>query len=126
MTKMLQKLLNKSKKNNKKINKTMNKSTLKKCEDFCKKDYMVEMNKVFKKSSKKYNVPYNPTKQDNDFAYQTCKKTFCNEKCEGYDNLAKTKNGFQKTYSTHKVDMLKKKGALSGCVDIMDYDVFHK
>ena len=68
------------------MNKTIkNKSILKKCEAFCKNDYMVEMNKVFKKSSEKWRVPYNPTKEDNKFMYNTCKKTFCNEKCEGYD-----------------------------------------
>ena len=136
--KILQKIMNKSKKFSKKLNKTIkNKSTLKKCQDFCKNDYMVEMSKVNKKVSKKYNVPYkSPTKQDDEFAYNTCKKTFCNEKCEGYDFFGdkqqqinfkkKIKNGFQDTYSTNKVEALKKRGALSGCVDIVDYDVFHK
>ena len=113
------------------------KPTLKKCEDFCKNDYMVEMKKVFKKSSEKYNIPYKlPTKQEDELDHSTCKKTFCNEKCEGYDFFGnkqkqidfkkKIKNGFQGTYSTNKVKMLKKKGALSGCVNIVDYDIFHK
>lgn len=135
--KVLQKIMNKSKKFSKRLNKTIkNKSTLKKCEQFCKKDYMVEMNKVFKKSGEKWNVPYNPTKEYNNFMYNTCKKTFCNEKCEGYDLFGykqkqidfkkKIKNGFQNSYSTNKVEMLKKRGALSGCVNIVDYDVFHK
>ena len=40
--------MKKAKSFNKKLNKTIkNKSTLKKCEDFCKNDYMVEMRKVF-------------------------------------------------------------------------------
>ena len=135
--KILQKIMKKSNSFSKKINKTIkNKSSLKKCEDFCKNDYMVEMNKVFKKSGEKWNVPYNPTKKDNDFMYNNCKKIFCNEKCEGFDLFGdkqkqidfkkKIKNGFQDTYSTNKVKMLKKKGALSGCVDIVDYDIFHK
>jgi len=136
--KILQKIMNKSKKFSKKLNKTIkNSSTLQKCEDFCKNDYMVEMKKVFKKLSEKYNIPYkSPTKQENEFAYNTCKKTFCNEKCEGFDFLGdkqkqtnfknKIKNGFQDTYSTNKVKMFKKRGALSGCVDVVDYDVFHK
>ena len=35
---------------------------------------MVETKKVIKKLSKKYNVPYkSPTKQENEFAYNTCK-----------------------------------------------------
>ena len=136
--KILQKIMNKSKTFSKKLNKTIkNKSNLKNCEDFCKNDYMVEMQKVFKKSSEKYNIPYKlPTKQDDEFTYNTCKKTFCNEKCDGYDFFGdkqkqidfkkKIKNGFQDTYSKNKVKMLKKKGALSGCVDIVDYDIFHK
>ena len=135
--KILQKNMNKSKSFIKKLNKTIkNKSSLKKCEDFCKNDYMVEMNKVFKKSGEKWHVPYKPTKEDNAFMYNTCKKTFCNEKCKGYDFSGdkqkankfqkKIKNGFQDSYSTNKVKMFKKKGALSGCVDIVDYDIFHK
>ena len=136
--KIFKKIINKSKKFSKKLNKTIkNKSTLQKCEKFCKNDYIVEMKKVFKKSSKKYNILYNlPTKQEDEFAYNTCKKTFCNINCEGYDFFGdqqkqidfknKIKNGFQNSYSTNKVEMLKKRGALSGCVDIIDYDVFHK
>jgi hypothetical protein len=136
--KILQKIMNKSNSFSKKLNKTIkNKPTLKKCEDFCKNDYMVEMKKVFKKSFEKYNIPYkSPTKQEDKFTYNACKKTFCNEKCEGYDLFGdkqkqidfkkKIKNGFQDTYSTNKIKMFKKKGALSGCVDIVDYDIFHK
>lgn len=131
--KILQNIYNKSKSNIKKINKTMkNKETLNKCDNFCKKDYMVEMDKLFRK----YNTNYSPTKKDNEFAYNTCKKTFCNEKCIGYDFFGnkqeqhnfqkKIKNGFQKTYTTDRIELLKKKGALSGCVDVTDYDVFHK
>ena len=41
---ILKRILNKSKTNNKKINKTIkHKSSLAKCENFCKKDYMVKM-----------------------------------------------------------------------------------
>lgn len=136
--KIIQKMMNKSRKFTKKLNKTIkNKSTLKKCETFCKNDYLREMKKVFKKSSEKFNIPYkSPTKQEDDFDYNTCKKTFCNTTCEGYDFFGdkqkqidfkkKIKNGFQDTYSKNKVEMFKKKGALSGCVDIVDYNVFHK
>ena len=59
------------------------------------------------------------TKKENDFTYNTCKKTFCNEKCEGYDffgnkqkqiDFNKTiKNGFSNSYSKDKVEMFKKK-----------------
>lgn len=136
--KIFQTLINKSKAFSKKLNKTVkNKTTLKKCEDFCKNDYMVEMKKVFKLMYKKYKIPWkSPTKQEDEFDYNTCKKTFCNEKCEGYDMFGdkqrqiefkkNIKNGFKDTYSTKKVKMLKQKGALSGCVYIGDYDNFHK
>ena len=85
--KELQKIINKSKKFSKKLNKIIkNKSTLKKCNDFCKKYYIPKMNNILKKSAKKYNHSYqSPTKEENKFAYNTCKKTFCNKNCDGYD-----------------------------------------
>ena len=115
----------------KKINKSIkNKSSLKNCENFCKKDYIVEINKQFKRSSKKYNILYKlPTATEKIYAYNTCKKTFCNKKCEGYEQIdfnKKITDGFQNTYSKDKVEMLKKRGALFGCVDMVDYNVFHK
>jgi len=136
--KILQKTINKSKNLAKKTKKTIkNKSSLKKCEKFCKHDYIVEIKKVFKKSAEKYNIPYkSPTKQQDEFAYNTCKKTFCNENCEGYDFYGDKKkqldfkkkitNGFQNSYTKNKVEMLKKRGALSGCVDVGYYNVFHR
>jgi hypothetical protein len=95
---------------------------------------MVKMDKLYKKIDKNYK---SPTKQENEFNYNTCKKTFCNEKCVGYDFYGnkqdqhkfqnKIKNGFQKTYSIDSIEGFRKKGALSGCVDITaDYNVFHK
>ena len=92
------------------------------------------MDKVYKKLSKKWNQPYNPTKEDLKFRYNLCKKTFCNSKCEGYPFQIKHKNGFQikdkngfkKKYTIAQIDKLKERGALSGCVNISDYNVFHK
>jgi hypothetical protein len=125
----------------KKLNKTIkNKSTLKKCEKFCKNDYMLELNKSFKKSSDKFrnpNIPYkSPTKQDDKFLYNTCKKTFCNTKCEGFDFFGnkqteinfkkKIKNGFLNAYSRNKIELFKKKGALSGCTYDINYNISHK
>jgi hypothetical protein len=136
---VIKKIMNKAKSFNKKLNKTIkNKKTLKKCENFCKNDYMVEMEKLSKHISKKYNFPYKPqTKEEDELTYNTCKQTFCNEKCKGYDFSCvdkqteidfkkKINNGFQNTYSTNKVNMFKKRGALSACNDIVDYNVFHK
>ena len=83
------------------------------------------------------------------------RKNFCNESCgEGFDfdfmfgdkerhkknfqdNFSKKLyNGFVDSYSAAEVEMLKKKGALSGCVkpithdvrikNAVGYDVFHK
>ena len=129
-TKIMQKYLNESKKLIKKLNKTIkNKSSLKKCEDFCKNDYMIKSRETTKKICDKNNLSCPlPTKLENEYSYNTCKKTFCNEKCDGYDFFGdkqqqinfkkKIKNGFKSLYSKDKVKMLKKKGAMSGCVYI--------
>jgi len=130
-------IMNKTKNFSKKLNKTIkNTSAFKNCENFCKNDYMIERQKKGEKDSKKYNISYNPTKEEKEFTYNTCKKTFCNEKCDGYDLLGKNfelelkknlKNGFKNTYSRKQIEMLQKKGALSGCVDVTGiYNVFHK
>jgi hypothetical protein len=130
--------IEKSKKCMKKLNKSIkNKPGLKKCEQFCKNDYVVEINRLEEKDAKKYNFPYRPPTKKTDFIkYKNCKQVFCNEKCDCYypsiynktqkDFKKNIKNGFQKTYSKKKVDVLKKKGALSGCVEELNYDVFHK
>lgn len=131
---IMKKIMNKSNKFIKKLNKTVkNKSGLKKCDIFCKKDLM-GMNKKIKELSVKFKIPYRtPTKEEDEFAYNTCKKSFCNEKCDGYDFFddkqkqidfkKKIKNGFQDTYSTENIVMLKKMGALSGCVG---NEIYHK
>ena len=113
--KILQKIMDKSKKFSKNLNKTIkNKSSLKKCENFCKKDYMKYMDKKIKIFSKKHNMEYkHPTKEENEFTFNTCKKTFCNVKCDGYDLYGDKKrqldfkkgikDGFQHSYSKDKV-----------------------
>jgi hypothetical protein len=122
---ILNSIMNKSKKFSKKLNKTV-----KKCNRFCEK-HLIEMNNKLKEGSKKYNFSYKPpTKEEKEFAYNTCKKSFCNVNCDGYDFFGdkqkqiefkkKIKNSFQKGYSKEKVKMLKKRGALSGCVEIVD------
>jgi hypothetical protein len=50
---------------------------LKKCENFCKNNYLIKINNVLKNSAKKYGNPYKPpTKEENEFAYNVCKKSF--------------------------------------------------
>ena len=121
---------------NTKTKKIKNKKSKKNCKHFCKKDYMIEMNKVFKKNYEKNNIPYQPpTEKENKLMYKSCKKSFCNKSCDGFDFFGdvaqqkqfkkKIKNGFHDRYSNNEIQMLKKKGALSGCVDNQDYNVFH-
>ena len=69
----------------KKLNKTITKKELQQCNKYC-NAYVKELNRKAEEGSKKYNFPYRPpTKEENAFAFNTCKKTFCNTKCEGFD-----------------------------------------
>jgi len=112
-----------------------NKSGLTKCENFCKNDYTLEMEKVSKEFHKKYSKgTYNPTKSTKEINYNACKKKFCNENCDGILNdkqqqleyLKKINNGFSESYSKDKIEKLKSRGALSGCIYVTDYDIYHK
>jgi len=127
-----------------------NKSTMKKCEHFCKKDYMPEMAKINDKRRKEeknplairiYGLVDKYKTKAKDMEYKGCKKTYCNEKCEGYNfngdaklkkKFLKTiKNRFVDSYSAKEVKMLKKRGAISGCWKVgksynYGYDIFHK
>ena len=141
----------KSVKSNKSVKKKpKHKSTLKKCETFCKKDYMPEMIKIKDKRRKEeknplaiklYGLVDNYKTKVNDMEYKNCKKTYCNEKCEGYDFNGDTKfqkefqkrlnHGFDNAYSAKEIKMLKKRGASSGCWKVgksypYGYDIFHK
>lgn len=111
-----------------KITKTMKTTTkpsttskMKQCEDFCKNDYKEHVVKQREKNQKKFNYVYSATNKKDEFGYATCKKSYCNEKCEGLDffgdNKKNIKNGFMNTFSAKQVEMLKKRGALSGCMN---------
>jgi len=117
-----------------KITKTMKQSMkpstnskMKQCEDFCKNDYREHVVKQREKNQKKYNYVYSATNKKDQFGYATCKKSYCNEKCEGLDffgnkeeelsHKKNIKNGFMNTFSAKQVEMLKKRGALSGCMN---------
>jgi hypothetical protein len=127
---------NTTKNNTTKNNTTKNNTNLKTCDNFCKNDYLPEMQKVYKKSAEKYNNLYKPpTKEEEEFNFNTCTKIFCNKNCEGFDFFGdkkkqkefkkNLKDGFINTYPNNKIDRLKNKGAVSGCVNVTDYDVFH-
>jgi hypothetical protein len=128
--KKILKLIDKTKKCMKHLNKTIKKtSSLKRCKDFCKNDYVVELNRVEREDLKKYNFASTPTKESNKQKYKSCQRIFCNEGCRCYDSpsdKARISKGFQKEYSPKKVAAFRKRGALSACMHIMDYNVFHK
>jgi hypothetical protein len=120
-------IMNKSRRFIDGLNKSIkNKSKLRKCERFCKKDYMVSMDDLFKASAKKYNVSYTePTKVDRMFSYHECKKTYCNKKCKGFNQTKsfykELNHGFQKS-DPQRMIQLRKRGALSECIYGLDYN----
>ena len=121
MKSVLQKIYNHTKNLNKNLkNKTL-KSSYAKCENFCKKDYMVKIDKIHRQSFKKFKQKYNPSKSDLKFRYDVCKKTFCNSKCKGYPIKINHTNGFQQEYTPLQINKLKDRGALSSCVYMEDY-----
>jgi hypothetical protein len=123
-------------------NKITNKSSIKKCEEFCENDYIKETDRIFENIMKKYKLPVKKrsSKNEKDMKYikmMQCKKYFCNPTCEGYNFLGnkkkansyrkKIKDGFTKKYTKKMIDEFKKKGALSGCINLSgNYNVFHK
>jgi hypothetical protein len=113
----------------------------KKCTHFCKNDYAAEL---YKQNPSDYETKTRQRSIDN----QLCRRSFCDEDCKGpaykfHDNTLfqtlfrnRLKNGFLDTFTKKEVEMLKKRGALSGCINLMKtntplqpnnkYDIFHK
>ena len=120
-------------------------SSMKKCHDFCKNDYVVQREKnapAYIKRRRKTNNKIDE-KMRLDRANRYCRQDFCNENCaEGiiyyYPELEKAfrktvKNGFVDSYSPDEIEMLKNKGALSGCTNRLKhklipdgYDLYRK
>ena len=120
-------------------------SSMKKCHDFCKNDYVVQREKnapAYIKRRRKTNNKIDE-KMRLDRANRYCRQDFCNENCaEGivyyYPELEKAfrktiKNGFVNSYSPDEIEMLKNKGALSGCTNRLKhklipdgYDLYRK
>jgi len=118
-------------------------NTMKKCHNFCKNDYLPEqykknpVNVKSFKSEKDKKKFAEMRKSFEEMVERLCRQNFCNEECnEGFDfnlfsgtvkeNLQKNfkekfskklYNGFVDSYSAKEVEMLKKRGALSGCGD---------
>ena len=105
----------------------INPDTMTRCDDFCKNDYRKHIEKQREKNKKKYDYAYSATNKANKFGYTTCKMSYCNENCEGLDifddkeqeleHKKKIKNGFMNTFSKSQIKSLKKRGALSGCMN---------
>jgi len=113
----------------------------KKCNNFCQNDYAAEL---YKHNPSNYETKTRQRIIDN----QVCKKVFCDEDCKGpayqfhgntlFQSIFRNKlnKGFIDEYSAKEVEMLKKRGALSGCANPMkstnplqpynNYDIFHK
>jgi hypothetical protein len=109
-----------------------NKNKLNKCNKFCNEDYIPyiykKINKELKnmgiKSLKKRSPQYEKDKSA--FKISECKKRFCNPQCIDFtfmgnkqkqNNFRKTiKNGFSNKYNKNRIETLKKRGALSGCI----------
>lgn len=121
-------------------------SSMKKCHDFCKNDYVAQMEKntpAYVKRRRKSNNRIDE-KIRLDMVHRTCRQNFCNENCAENMNFygdkeleksfrKKVKNGFLNSYSAAEVEMFKNKGALSGCANQLKgkltpdgYDLFAK
>ena len=127
---------NKTTKNKTTKNKTTkNLNKPKYCNEFCKSDYVSEIDKQNIEIAKGTNVPYNPQKKDRDFRISTCQNNFCNKDCKKkykyYDKDSKTmflknmKNNFITNTSPKLIKTMKEKGAISYC-DGFVYNPFNK
>ena len=121
----------------KQLNKQMG-SKKNSCEQFCKQDFVPYIDKKFQNMLKKYKLPslkkrsaqYEKDKYS--LKISECKKKFCNPQCLGYTFMGnknkqnnfrkKLKNGFTTKYDKKRVETLKKRGAVSGCIIVPDYN----
>ena len=124
------------KKNATNKNKTLKKTNkIKSCNEFCKNDYVYEINKQNKEFAKSANVTYKPTKKDNDVRMSNCKKNFCNKDCKNnykyYDKESESlfKKNMQNNFITNMtpsvIETMKTKGVISYC-DGLVYNPFNR
>jgi hypothetical protein len=135
----------KYKKTNKKYKKTKKVKTkklilgMKKCEEFCRNDYMPNQHKVIRKVLNQKTITKEHYKIRDDSLHLLCKAYYCDPKCNSFwqddkqgriDFEKRLTNGFLDTYSKKEVEMFQKKGAMSACygpdTSRVNYDVFHK
>ena len=93
----------------------------KKCEDFCKNDFVPNRRLISQKRARDNNETYiERTPKEYKFALKTCKKVYCNKGCKNkftdtgfYKDIS---NDFKDNYNNYQINKLKEKGALSGCM----------
>jgi hypothetical protein len=112
---------------------------MKKCQDFCRNDYVPNQHKVIRKVLNQHKITKEHHKIRDDSLHLLCKSFHCDPKCNSFwqddkqgriDFEKRLKNGFLDTYSEKEVEMFQKKGAMSACygpdTSKVNYDVFHK
>ena len=112
---------------------------MKKCEDFCRNDYMPNQHKVIRKVLNQHKITKEHYKIRDDSLHLLCKSIHCDPKCNSFwqddkqgriDFEKRLKTGFLDTYSKEEIEMFQKKGAMSACYNPeharVNYDVFHK
>lgn len=103
-----------------KTNKRGGRRTNKKCEDFCKNDFLPNRRLISQKRARDNNEVYiERTPKEHKFAFKTCKNVYCNKGCKNkftdtgfYKDIS---NDFNNNYNNYQINKLKEKGALSGC-----------
>jgi len=112
--------------------KTLKKSNKKSCDEFCKNEYVLEIDK---QNREILGSAYNPTESDRDLRISTCKKNFCNKDCKTkykYNTnenkqlfTGKMKNNFITNMKPKLIKTMKTKGATSYC-DGFVYNPFNR
>lgn len=100
---------------------TNKKYTTKKCEDFCKNDFVPNKELIWQKIARDENEVYlERTSKQNKFSLKVCKKVFCNKGCKNkhqengfYKDII---NDFNTDYTNEQINKLQEKGAFSGCL----------
>jgi hypothetical protein len=100
----------------------------KRCENFCKYDYIRKMATITTKWRKKMKLAPlpKPSKSMASKTMKKCKKKYCNPSCKGFTDSdfeipsKKLNNGFHSKLTRKQVQKLQQKGALSACVEDFD------
>ena len=121
---MKKKSIQSTKSVNKMKKKTLKKNTSSSCHDFCKNDYINEIDKMNRAFAEKAKIKYQPM-AGRQFRIDSCKNNFCNQDCKKnykYMNKEnetlfkkKLKNNFITNMKPQVIQTMKSKGAISYC-----------